>query len=157
MKPKPRDPDDRLERFVHQTLRDLPVRRAPSSLEQRVQAEIARRIALPWWRKSFVHWPVAARAVFLLLCIGTVKLALMASVWVMAGFDPAQFREAVATQFTWVENGMAVIQAFTGFFEIIGRNIPSLWLYGALAFIAAMYAAFFGLGAAAYKAMRAAR
>ena len=153
----PPNPHEKLERALHEALRDLPARPAPRSLEQRVLAEIARRAALPWWRQSFIHWPMAARAVFLVACIGIVKLALMGSVWVMAGFDPAQFREAFTTQLTWLENGLAVVHAVTGSFEIIFRNIPPLWLYGGLAFLAAMYATLFGLGAAAYKTLYAQR
>lgn len=156
MSPETNKPDP-LERAIHRTLRELPPRRAPQALEQRVLAEIARRVALPWWRKSFAHWPLVARAAFLVLCIGTVKMVLMGSVWVMAGFDPAQFREAFAVQFTWMESGLAVVQAIKGFGEIMLRNIPTLWLYGAAAFIATMYVALFGLGAAAYRTLYAQR
>ena len=40
--------------------------------------------------------------------------------------------------------------------EFTGRmlgSIPSLWLYGGLTVIAALYATFFGLGAVAYRAI----
>lgn len=151
--PDPHHREEQLERLIHRTLRELPPRRAPGALEQRVLAEIERRAALPWWRKSFAHWPLGARAVFLLLCIGVVKLALMGSVWVMAGFDGAQFREAFAQPVAWMEGALAIVHAITGFSEIVMRNIPTLWLYGGLAFFATMYAALFGLGAAAYKAI----
>lgn len=162
MMPNPdhREREEKLERFVHRTLRELPGRRAPRALEQRVLAEIARRAGLPWYRKSFVHWPLAARAgfvtvcaAFVAACIGVVNVATTGSVWVMAGFDPAQFRMVFAPQFLWMENGLAVVHAITGFFEIIGRNIPPLWLYGGLAFIATMYVTLVGLGAAAYKTL----
>lgn len=156
MNPPPDDSREaRLERALHRTLRDLPARRAPRTLEERVRAEIARRAALPWWRRSFAHWPLPARAVFLVGCAGVVKLALMASVWVMAGFDVAEFRAAFATQLGWMDAVVTVFHAIGSLFDIVGRNIPPLWLYGALAFFAAMYAALFGLGAAAYKALRA--
>lgn len=148
------DENPNLERLIHRTLRELPPRPAPRSLEQRVLAEIARRAALPWWRKSFAHWPVPARALLLVACAGTAKLALMAGVWVMAGFDPAQYREAFATQFGWMQTALAVGHALFGWVDVVARNLPPLWLYGGLAFAAAMYAALFGLGAAAYKAIR---
>lgn len=157
MKPPSDNHHDPLERLIHRTLRELPARQAPRSLEQRVLAEVARRAALPWWRKSFTHWPLAARAVFLVLCIGVAKLAVMGSVWVMAGFDTAQFREAFADQFAWMQAGLAVVQAITGFFEIIFRNIPPLWLYGGLTLIASTYVTLFGLGAAAYKVIHTRR
>jgi hypothetical protein len=156
MTPTP-DPQEKLERLIQQTLREQPPRRAPRSLEQRVLAEIERRAALPWWRKSFVHWPVAARAGFVVLCAGLVKLAWTAGVWVTTGADTARFREAFAQPFSWMESGLAVVNAIMGFIEIMLRNIPPLWLYGGLVFFASMYAALFGLGAAAFRALRAER
>jgi hypothetical protein len=36
-------------------------------LEARVYCEIERRAALPWWRLSFAHWPLFARAAFLVM------------------------------------------------------------------------------------------
>jgi hypothetical protein len=54
-----------------------------------------------------------------------------------------------------MESGLAIVRAITGFIEIMLRNIPPLWLYGGLVFFASMYAALFGLGAAAYRALRA--
>jgi hypothetical protein len=156
MNPSP-DNREKLERIIHQTLRELPPRRAPGSLEQRVLAEIERRAALPWWRKSFAHWPMAARAAFIVLSAGVVKLALLAGVWVMAGFDTAQFHEAFNTKLGWVESGVAVFDAIAGFFDIILRNIPPLWFYGTLAVIGATYFTLFGLGAAAWRVFRARR
>ena len=86
---------------------------------------------------------------------GIIKLARMLGVWVMAGFDTAQFKDAFAMQFTWLENARAVLNAMGDFGAIMARNIPPLWLYAGLAFFAAIYATLFGLGAAAYKALRA--
>ena len=154
MNPSP-EKDKDLERLIHRTLRDLPARRAPRSLEQRVLAELSRRAALPWWHQSFAYWPLPARAVFLVASAGIVKLVLMATVWAMAGFDTAAVQGAFAQPIAWWESGRAVLNATTGFFDIMLRNIPPLLLYGGLAFIATVYAALFGLGAAAYKALRA--
>ncbi len=156
MTPSP-DSHEKLERFIQQTVRGLPARPAPPSLERRVLAEIARRAALPWWRKSFTHWPVAARAAFLVVCVGIVKLFIMATVWAMAGFDPVQYAEAFAARIDWVETAVARLTAVTSFFEIVFRNIPPLWLYGGLAFFASMYLALFGLGAAAYRTLHPSR
>jgi hypothetical protein len=152
MIPNP-DHQEKIERLVHQALRELPERRAPHSLEHRVFAEISRRAALPWWRKSFVHWPLAARAGFIILSAGLVKLALMFGVWIMASLEPARYKAAVAHQFSWMDSFAAVFHALTGSVDIVLRNIPPFWLYGGLAFLATMYFALFGLGAAAYKAI----
>ena len=152
--PDPRRSDEQLEQFVHRTLRDLPARRAPRALEQRVLAELSRRAALPWWHKSFAYWPLPARLVFLVASAGVVKLVLVGTVWAMAGFDTAQWQNAFAQPIAWWEGSRAVLNATTEFFNTLLRAIPPLWLYGGLAFIATMYAALFGLGAAAYKALR---
>ena len=56
-------------------LRNLPDRKAPAGLEARVLAEISRRAALPWWRKSFAHWPVAVRLGFLILSARVAAVA----------------------------------------------------------------------------------
>jgi hypothetical protein len=149
------DHHENLERSVHQTLRALPPRRAPRTLEQRVLAELERRAALPWWRQSFAHWPLAARAVFLLLSAGLVKLTLMAVVWVMSDLDTAATREAVSTQFSWVQSTLAVWNSMTDFGAVVIHRIPPVWLYGTAAFVAAMYLTLFGLGAAAYRTLYA--
>lgn len=155
LRPDPRDPQARLEQFVQRTLGGLPPRPAPRTLEQRVLAEIARRAALPWWRQSFTHWPVPARAFLVLALVGIVKLVLMATVWVMAGFDTASFQQAFAQPLAWWEGAQTLRNAIVGTGEAVVRSLPPLWLYGGLAFFATMYATLFGLGAAAYKLLRA--
>lgn len=153
MKPSPED----LEKFIHQTLRSLPARRAPLSLESRVRAAIEARAALPWWKQSFAAWPVAARVAFLIGSAGIAKLAIMAVVWAMAGFDGALLANAFSTQFAWVQTVSGVFTAIGNFFGTVYRAIPPLWLYGGLAAVAALYAALFGLGATAYRLLYANR
>jgi hypothetical protein len=149
-------PED-LEKFIHQTLRALPARRAPLSLESRVRAALEARAALPWWKQSFAQWPVPARVAFFIGSAGIAKLALMAIVWMMAGFDGAQLTSAFSTQFGWIQTVSAVFAGVGNFCATLCRSIPPLWLYGGLAFVGLMYAALFGLGAAAYRMLYANR
>ena len=149
--------EQKLERLIHQTLRELPMRRAPSTLEDRVLFEIERRAALPWRKRGFAHWPIAARLAFILVSAGLVKVAWTAALWAFSGFDAVQFQQMFATQIGWIENARVVVGAIAGFFEIILRNIPAFWLYGTFAVAAALYATFFGLGAAAYRSLYAHR
>ena len=155
MTPSPEN-HEKLARLIHRTLRDLPERRAPRSLEQRVQAELARRAALPWWRLGFAHWPLPARAAFVPLAGGIVALVLLFSGRMTAGLD-TEARETLAQPISWFESVLTVASAIGNFCEIILRSIPPLWLYGGLAFCAAMYAALFGLGTAAYRTLQAHR
>lgn len=147
------DPDRNLERAVHQALRALPVRPAPRTLEQRVLGEIQRRAALPWWRNSFAHWPIAARGAFLVTCAGIAGFVVIGGGWAELVFDTPQVQAMFAEPLSWLENGLIVVHALTAFFDILVRNIPPLWVQGGLVLFAAMYVALCGLGAAAYKAL----
>ena len=156
MKPSPGN-DEKLERLIHRTLRDLPRRRAPGTLEARVLAELERRAALPWWHKSYAYWPLPVRCTFLIGSAGLAKVVLMAVVWVMAGVDSTSFTDAFAPQFAWMQTGVSLFASVREFFAVMLHCIPSLWLYGIVAFVAAMYAALFGLGATAYRLLYANR
>ena len=143
------DPNEKLEQAVDRTLRALPPRRAPFSLEQRVRAEIARRAALPWWRRSFAHWPIAAKAGF-----GVLSALAIYAVLALSGAVPAQ-SGALAAPVAWIEGGLAVTRGIAGICETIVRSLPPLWLYGGLAFCGAAYALLLGLGAATWRHLQA--
>lgn len=149
-------PED-LEKYIHQTLRALPARRAPLSLESRVRAALEARAALPWWKQSFACWPMAARVAFFIATAGVAKFVIMGVVWAMGGFDSAQFVNAFSTQFAWLQTASAVFDSVRNFCGVLYRSIPPLWLYGGLAFVGVMYAALLGLGTAAYRMLYAQR
>ena len=121
MNPPPENPHEKLARALHETLRALPPRRAPRTLETRVFAELERRAALPWWRRSFAHWPRAARALFLLASAGLVKITLLAAGWAVAGFDAASLADTFATQFAWAQTGLSLARGVADFFGIVPR------------------------------------
>lgn len=151
MKPSP----EQLEKIIHQTLRSVPDRRAPHSLEARVMAAIAERAARPWWRQSYASWPVAVRCGFLLITGGLMKLALMAALWVMTDLNPAQYSRALETRLTWLQQVQSMLGGIGNVCETLFRSIPPLWLYGGLAVVISLYVALFGLGAAAYRTLYA--
>ncbi len=139
-----------LEKPIHQVLRTLPARRAPRSLEARVMAAIAQQEALPWWRQSFVHWPLAARGAFF------VVTAVLAAAVILICFRTSgevQAASLMAGPLALWGNVTAIVGGVGNFFGVVLRSIPSLWLYGGLAFVGIMYAALFGLGAAAYRSL----
>jgi hypothetical protein len=149
MKPSPED----LEKMIQQTLRSLPNRRAPRSLETRVMAAIEARASLPWWKQSYAQWPLVVRCAFLVLSGVFAKIALMGTVWIMADFESAGWVNAFTTQFAWVDRVSSAFGGVGQFFTIVGRNIPPAWLYGGLAVFALLYATLFGLGATAYRTL----
>lgn len=153
------NPNDqrKLEQFVSAAVRDLPLRPAPSALEMRVQAEIARRAALPWWRKSFLKWPLGARAAFVVLCGLVVRFVLMAIASPSAVSAAEQVKAKVQSDFVWLDAAGALASALLHSVDAVVSAVPILWLYGAAAIFVALYIALFGLGAAAYRTLYASR
>ena len=148
-----RNPQD-LEKFIHSTLRALPDRRAPSTLEHRVLGTLAARRALPWYRLSWAQWPLAARLAFLLLSAALIGAITYLS---LQGLDP--MASALATARDGLAAALAPCRAATdallNVFSLIFRAIPQTWLYGALAVIGLAYLSFLGLGATAYRTLHA--
>jgi hypothetical protein len=138
------DSKQKLERFIDQALRQQVPLRAPAGLQARVLFELARRAALPWWRMSFAHWPLAARAGFIVACGALIKLAFSSTTWVLGA------AEAPAAS---VRNGAHVASSLGDVVRILFDSIPSHWLYLAAALGVAMYLTLFGVGAAAYRTL----
>jgi hypothetical protein len=139
--------DDVLERLLSRTLHGLPPRRAPMTLESRVFEELQRRAVLPWWRRSFGHWPRYARAAFLLLCGSLAGLAFLGGDWAVTGVRVVQTSGA---SMSWARQTAAIMNVAGDVAASVAGAIPASWLYGSLAAGALLYAALFGLGAAAY-------
>ena len=76
-----------------------------------------------------------------------------AGLYVQAGFDSAQFHQAIAPALALADGAQDIGRALTGFAALLVRQIPTWWLYGAIAFVAGIYAMLFGLGAAAYRTL----
>jgi len=137
------DPHDPLERLFDRTLRELPLRRAPPTLESRIFAELERRASLPWWRRSFAHWPLTARAAFLLICTALAGLAI-------AGAAAAA---ADVRSLYWAREIGGLVSAGSNLVALLTGIAPPLWFYQGIAVCAVLYAALFGLGAALYRTL----
>jgi hypothetical protein len=137
----PHDPDEALA-LLDQTLRELPLRRAPATLESRVIGELERRAALPWWRRSFAHWPLAARSLFVVICASLVLGALGGTAAVANVHSLSWLREA---------GGLLMSLGYVAAL-LKPATLPS-WIYGGIAVCAVLYAVLFGLGAAVYRTL----
>jgi hypothetical protein len=133
-----------LERLLDRALRELPLRRAPLTLESRVCGELERRAALPWWRRSFAHWPLLARAAFIVICGGLIRLAFLGGATAVAGVRSLSWaREVGAITASWAANLAA----------LLAHTAPPTWAYEGIAVCAALYAVLFGLAAAVYRTL----
>lgn len=135
-----------IEERVHTALRELAPRRAPASLLGRVQAELERRTALPWWRRRFGEWPSLARVGFVVASLAVAgALVLLAPLTQRAPHDVTALPGAGQVQ-ALLTSG-AVLRAAAA------HLIPSAWLGVGLVLSGALYALLFGLGAVAYRTL----
>ena len=142
---------EELEKFIHRELRGLPVRPAPSTLEARVLAAIEHRASIAWYHKSWSYWPAAVRALFLAAITGLAGAAIAAFYLFMQGAPLAQAWTEVSSRLSIFTRLYGAAAWTVNFLSQIVGSIPPLWLYGSLAFVGALYALFFGLGAATYR------
>ena len=144
--------EQQLERFVTRLAASQPPRQAPRSLERRVFAELERRAVLPWWRKPFTLWPLAARVAFLAASPIFVKLALLGATDILGGASFSRVSAAVLAELSWMRMWGGLISALGEAAALAIRHPPAYLLYGGFA-VAALYAALFGIGAAAYRTL----
>jgi hypothetical protein len=145
------DSERRLEQLMDRTLRGLPARRAPLSLESSVLRELERLAARPWWRRSYAHWPIEARAAFVLVCTSLIGLMFVLAGW-MSG-TAFSWHEPGTLPISSVRHAVAIVTAAAELAGLLASSIPHSWLYTGLAAGTVLYTALFGLGAAAYRAL----
>ncbi len=148
---------DKLEAAIHRVLRSLPDRKAPAGLEGRVLAELSRRAALPWWRKSFAYWPSAVRIVFFAGSAIAAGLAVSGLVYVMQSRGAHELAGGVSNSIAWLVFARDMMATFNDRVRALISAIPPFWLYGIIATVAASYAALAAIGAATYRALAFAR
>jgi hypothetical protein len=143
--------DREMEARLGQALRTLPQRRAPATLESRVLDALARRVPLPWWRRSFGEWPAAARVAFGVTSAVLVVLTVLAAAAANANLGSLGGSHVLATP---------VLHDASVFFDItrtlsvsLASILSSGWVLGCLIAGAALYAALFGLAIAGYRTL----
>jgi hypothetical protein len=149
----PQHDADRLEQQLHAALRRLPPLAAPATLESRVLRELARREALPWWRKGFGRWPLAARVLFVPLSAGFIKLAFLSVGAFGSIVATAQRTTALGTVESRWQTLSGMLQTVRTVGGLIMQNVPQVWIYGLLGFGLLLYVSLFGIGAAAFRSL----
>ncbi len=143
--------DRELEVRVAQALRRLPDRRAPATLESRVLDALARRVPLPWWRRSFGEWPAPARVAFGVTSAVLVVITVLAVAAANANLGSLGASPALATP---VLRDASVFFVITRTLSVaLASTLSSSWVLGCLIASAALYAALFGLAIAGYRTL----
>lgn len=144
---------EQLEQLIHRELRSLPPRRAPRSLEARVLAAIEHQSAVAWYHKSWAYWPAAVRVAFLGFATALSGGAIAAFYLMSQGAEANALTAAASERFAGVAALLHVFRWMISYTSETIASLPPLWLYGGLAMVASLYATFFGLGAAVYRAL----
>jgi hypothetical protein len=149
---EPPDSQDDLEQWVARHTQALPLRRAPQTLSARVATELQRRAAMPWWRKSFLYWPFAARIAFVALCMGLANASVALLRWLSAERS-VDLSVVLSRPVTWTQRLIEAATNLQTFFELVVRHLPTAWLYGGLLTVIILYVTLLGIGAAAYRTL----
>jgi hypothetical protein len=143
--------DDNLARSLGRMLHELPLRTAPATLEVRVLAELQRRAALAWWRRSFSQWPLLARVAFLVMSAALIRLTLLEGAIAVAGVR--SLHDSGLLSPSWAHDAGVLAATAGNLISLLARIVPPAWAYAGIAAGAMLYAVLFGLGAAVYRTL----
>jgi hypothetical protein len=142
-----------LEHFIDAILRKQPLRRAPAGFESRVLRLLAQQAARPWWLQGFSRWPRSAQLLFLPLAVCFVPLLFRAAGSLTALLQSARTSAPLSAAQSAASTVGSLGHAAQTLGELVMREIPSVWIYGGVGLAALLYAALFGLCAAAFRTL----
>lgn len=147
--------EKQLEAWAEAALKQLPPRTAPPAMIPGVLRAIAEREARPWWRKSWMGWPVWFKVLFLVLS-AVVGLAMVRLCSVFA----AEAVQTVSTSRTYVlgqkflHTGFEMIGGVASYLWNSILGLPTPYLIGLGLIVAFAYAACVGAGLAIHRLVR---
>jgi len=148
------DSQARLARLIGAELQALPPCRAPAGLQARVLAELARRAALPWWRRSVSHWPMPAQALFAVLALAVTHVLF----WGLAGADVSGVLHALRSVGTQLLQAAQAVGTGFGVLRWLARDLlaalPDRWQTAALLALASSLALLLGSGTFVYRSLQ---
>ena len=148
MQKPPRD-ELELEQYIGKLLRAQPLRQAPASLQARIEQQLAFQAARPWWVQGFSAWPSLARILFAIVSAALVALTYLTT-------DRLSWISQALQQSSIANSARAGAQMFANLghaLQTLGGMVPSAWLYGGAGVALFLYAALFGVGAAAFRTL----
>lgn len=154
MKPDLQD-QKRLELLVDRLCRQQPLRRAPADLHERVMRQVQLRKVLPWWRQSFMNWPLMLQVAFVATALVTAKLALSVSDWVSSFWVASASAATQSSSLVRDANTLFVVGNKVS--AHVASAVPMSWFYVAIAVTAAIYLVLFGIGFTTYRTLYATR
>jgi hypothetical protein len=158
---------ERAEVLVAKQLRELPLRRAPVSLEARVMAAIVAGnlqpvavreagvvdAAAPWYRSNFRRWPLPVQMLF---ALASAVLAhwLTQQLGGVTTVAPAQLAgDELRSSWSVAQAMLTVADSMTDSVRALLRSMPTNWLVVLATGAASSYALLAGAGAFVYRSI----
>jgi len=144
-------PDADLEQLIDRELRSLPERPAPETLMPRVMQAIAAKRALPWWKKSYVYWPVHARVLFLAASTGLMCLAGYGLWGVSLGLDLESLAAEIRPWFAWFIPLRSLVETLASAVVTLVKAAGPWFVWGLAGVGAVSYVTTVGLGTVCWR------
>jgi hypothetical protein len=142
-----------LEQFIDAILRRQPLRRAPPGFEARVLRLLAQQSARPRWLQGFNRWPKSAQLLFLPVAVCFVPLLFRAAGSLTTLLQSARYAAPLSAAQSAASTLGSLGHAAQALGNLVMRDIPAVWIYGSVGLAALLYAALFGLSAAAFRTL----
>ena len=145
------DNDRQLEREISRELKALPELTAPASVANRVLAAIELRLNVPWYRRSWVTWPLALRIASL-----AAMLALFGGLC-LAGWEVSRTERIMSAMHRagqWL-SGLntigSVMNILAGSAALVVKKLGTAFIVACLVAAGLGYAIFLGLGTVYFR------
>lgn len=142
--------DDRdekqLEELIHRALKQLPDLSAPETLLHRVMLEVHARARQPWWKRSWLGWPLGIQLLSLAMLLPSAGLV---SYLIGAAWDGVNGTSISARISEWLANYAPILETvktLSNALLVLARQVGQPLLFFALGSSLLIYFACVGLG-----------
>ena len=138
--------EQRLEAEIDRQLKALPELVAPPSLASRVMAALARQANLPWYRQSWLAWPVPVRMFALVISL-TLFGVLCYAGWEFSQLPAfAVINGKLNTLFSGLSSIWNTVSVLLQALLLAIKHLGNWFIFGSLAAVALAYGMCVGLG-----------
>ena len=145
------DNDSQLELEISRELKALPELTAPASVANRVLAAIELRLNVPWYRRSWVTWPLALRMASLVAMLAMFGGLCLAG-WEVSRTETIMSATHRAGQwFSELNTIGSVLNILAGSAALVVKKLGTTFIVACLVAAGLGYAIFLGLGTVYFR------
>lgn len=144
-------PNEDWEARLSRKLADLPDREAPSTLVPRVLAAVQAKARLPWYRRTWWHWPPAAQVFALVLLSGLLGGITWLGLQVGQGDWGLHAERTVSGWLQPLAPFWSCFNSVVNALALALRQLNAWIVFGAVAVCLGMYLSCLGVGTVVYR------